>query len=458
MKNAKVGIAGISLLISGWLTAQNTEGILPDLNMPVIQTKYTADPAPIVHNDTVYLYTTHDEDDAEGFKMWEWLLYTSTDMVNWQDRGAVASLKDFEWYKGDNGAWAPQVIERDGKFYMYCPIHGNGIGVLVADSPYGPFKDPIGKPLVWQKEHWDDIDPTVFIDDDGQAYMYWGNPNLYYVKLNKDMISYTGDIVKTPKIEDYQEGPWFYKRGKHYYMAFASTCCPEGIGYAMSDNPTGPWQYKGHIMDHTPSTRGNHPGIIDYKGKSYCFGLNYDIFRLETSRHAERRSVSVAEMQYNPDGTIRELPYFLDCKLEQIEHFNPYRKVEAETMAWGYGLKTTPKNVWGSDRRNQLVTGIDEGEYLMVKGVDFKQGASRFKVSAACHLYGGYIEIRIDSEEGECIGTVHITNTKDKFKEFETNTKEVEGVHDLYFVFKGNRLQKKNLFMLDWWEFKKSDK
>nr|WP_262482817.1 family 43 glycosylhydrolase [Bacteroides gallinarum] len=161
MKNAKVGIAGISLLISGWLTAQNTEGILPDLNMPVIQTKYTADPAPIVHNDTVYLYTTHDEDDAEGFKMREWLLYTSTDMVNWQDRGAVASLKDFEWYKGDNGAWAPQVIERDGKFYMYCPIHGNGIGVLVADSPYGPFKDPIGKPLVWQKEHWDDIDYRI---------------------------------------------------------------------------------------------------------------------------------------------------------------------------------------------------------------------------------------------------------------------------------------------------------
>lgn len=455
MKNVKVGIAGISLLISGWVTAQNTESMLPKLNMPVIQTKYTADPAPIVHNDTVYLYTTHDEDDAEGFKMRDWLLYTSTDMVNWQDRGAVASLKDFEWYKGDNGAWAECVVERNGKWYMYCPIHGHGIGVLVADSPYGPFKDPIGKPLVWQKEHWDDIDPSVFIDDDGQAYMYWGNPNLYYVKLNKDMISCASDIVKLPKIQDYQEGPWFYKRGKHYYMAFASTCCPEGIGYAMSDSPTGPWKYKGHIMDHTPRTRGNHPGIIDYKGKSYCFGLNYDLFRLETSRHAERRSVSVAEMQYNADGTIRELPYFQDCKLEQIESFNPYRKVEAETMAWGYGLKTTPKNIWSSDRCNQLVTSIDEGEYLMVKGVDFQKGTNLFKVAASCHLYGGSIEIRIDSEEGICIGTVHITNTKDAIKVFETKVKNVKGVHDLYFVFKGNRLQQKNLFMLDWWEFHK---
>ena len=105
----------------------------------------------MVYNDTVFLYTTHDEDDAEGFKMLDWLLYTSTDMVNWTDHGAVASLKSFDWVKRDNGAWAEQVIERNGKFYMYCPIHGNGIGVLVSDSPYGPFKDPLNKPLVWQK-------------------------------------------------------------------------------------------------------------------------------------------------------------------------------------------------------------------------------------------------------------------------------------------------------------------
>ena len=134
-----------------------------------------------------FLYTSHDEDDAQGygFKMLDWQLYTSTDMVNWTDHGTIASTKEFAWRKRDNGAWAQQVVERNGKFYMYCPLHGNGIGVLVSDSPYGPFKDPLGKPLVWQQEHWDDIDPTVWIDDDGQAYMYWGNPNLYYVTLRK---------------------------------------------------------------------------------------------------------------------------------------------------------------------------------------------------------------------------------------------------------------------------------
>ncbi|MDA3879640.1 MAG: family 43 glycosylhydrolase, partial [Prolixibacteraceae bacterium] len=115
---------------------------------PVIQTKYTADPAPLVYNDTVFLYVSHDEDDAERFKMLDWLLYTSTDMVNWTEHGAVASLKDFSWAPQDNGAWAIQCIERDGKFYMYCPMHGSGIGVLVADNPYGPFKDPLGKRLI----------------------------------------------------------------------------------------------------------------------------------------------------------------------------------------------------------------------------------------------------------------------------------------------------------------------
>lgn len=446
------------MAFAGVLTAnaQNVNSkTLSKLNLPIIQTKYTADPAPYVHGDTIYLYTTHDEDGAEGFLMKDWLLYTSTDMVNWQDRGAVASLKDFKWYKGDNGAWAEQVIERNGKWYMYCPIHGHGIGVLVADNPYGPFVDPLGEPLVWQKEHWYDIDPTVWIDDDGQAYMYWGNPNLYSVKLNEDMISYSGEITQHPKIKDYQEGPWFWKRNGHYYMAFASTCCPEGIGYAMGKTAMGPWEYKGHIMDHTPRTRGNHPGIIDYKGKSYCFGLNYDLFRFKTSRHAEQRSVSAAEMHYNADGTIQELPYFQDCKLEQIEAFNPFRKVEAETMAWGLGLKTVQLNPWGREKWNQYVTDIDDKEFLLVKGVDFAAGAKSFTASASCHLYGGTIEIRLDSPKGKCVGEVEITNTKDEYRQFSCDLNGAKGVHDLYFVFRAGDEQNKNLFNWDWWEMKK---
>lgn len=416
---------------------------------PIVQTKYTADPAPMVYNDTVFLYTTHDEDDAEGFMMKDWLLYTSTDMVNWTDHGPVASLKSFSWNKRDNGAWAEQVVERNGKFYMYCPIHGNGIGVLVADSPYGPFKDPIGKPLVWQKEHWEDIDPTVFVDDDGQAYMYWGNPNVYYVKLNEDMVSYSGEIVKfSEPLEHYQEGPWLYKRKNHYYLAFASTCCPEGIGYAMSDYPTGPWKTKGYIMRPTSKSRGNHPGIIDYKGKSYVFGLNYDLLKMKTPVHYERRSISVAEMHYNEDGTIQEVPYWADTRLKQIEPFNPFRRVQAETMAWGYGLKVISQ----ADSR-LAVTNINDGEYICVRGVDFaKNKAKNFSVFAHA-LHGGRLVMRIDSLGGRMIGHVEIIKGKETsgYKQYRCTVRNVEGIHDLYLAFEGER--GKDLFDLDSWEF-----
>lgn len=417
---------------------------------PIIQTSYTADPAPMVYNDTVFLYTTHDEDDADGFKMFDWLLYTSTDMVNWTDHGAVASLKDFKWNTRDNGAWAEQVVERDGKFYMYCPIHGNGIGVLMADSPYGPFTDPIGKPLVWQKEHWEDIDPTVLIDDDGQAYMYWGNPDLYCVRLNRDMISTSGDIVKFPRIEDYQEGPWAWKRNGKYYMAFASTCCPEGIGYAMSDSPLGPWEYKGHIMNHTPRTRGNHPGIISYKGKDYVFGLSYDVLRMETPNHHERRNVEVAEMKYNPDGTIPEVPYWRESELNPAGTIDPYHRVEAETMAWGYGLKNGRL-----DSRNLYVGNIDNGEYIIVRNVDFGvSGPKKFQVCAASVKKGGMIELRIGSPDGTLIGKIKIkeTGSVNKYTLNTTNVKNITGIHDLYIVFNGSD-PAGDLFRLDWWKF-----
>ena len=413
---------------------------------PIVQTKYTADPAPMVYNDTIFLYTSHDEDDAEGFKMLDWLLYTSTDMVNWTEHGAVASLKDFSWAPQDNGAWAVQCIERDGKFYLYCPMHGSGIGVLVSDSPYGPFKDPLGKRLIDTDHIWNDIDPSPFIDDDGQAYLYWGNPDVYYVKLNKDMISIEGDVIKiNSKPDNYQEGPWVWKHGKQYYMGYASTCCPEGLGYAMSNSPQGPWEYKGMIMDATDKTRGNHPGIIEYKGKSYAFGHSYDILKSKTSTFYERRSVDAAEMKYNEDGTIRTIPYWNDKGPDQIENLNPFRRTEAETMAWSEGVKTQ------KEQDMIYVTAINDGDYIMVAGADFKDGASKFNVSAQS-FSGGSIEIRLDSKEGRLIGTSKIDKADDSYKIYNSDIDKVGGIHDIFFVFKGKSGE---LFHLDYWEFQK---
>lgn len=449
----------MALTVSLWCGAQN----------PIIQTKFTADPAPMVYHDTIFLYTSHDEDDAFGFKMQNWLLYTSTDMVNWTDHGEVASLKNFKWVNTDNGAWAPQCVIRNNKFYLYCPMpNGMGIGVLVADSPYGPFKDPINKPLI--KNGPDDIDPTVLIDDDGQAYLYWGNPNLYYVKLNEDMISYSGGIVKDSSIAKvkgqsdpfhYQEGPWAYKRNGHYYMAYASTCCPEGIGYAMSNSPTGPWVYKGSIMDGDPRSSGNHPGIIDYKGNSYVFGFNYSIGQQTMARHYERRSICIEKITYNADGTIQKLPFWSVTGVKQLGTLDPYRKVEAETIAFSEGVKTETVTEW--ERHNPwnrgkkiadrvFVTSINNGDYIKVQGADFSKGASSIQVSIAA-MYGGKIEIHTDKINGPLIGTVEVKASAegDTWKTITAPVKNIQGVHDVFFVFKGE----KDLFNFDWWQFNK---
>jgi arabinoxylan arabinofuranohydrolase len=427
----------------------------------IVQTKYTADPAPIVYNDTVFLYTSHDEDDAQGFKMLDWLLYTSTDMVNWTEYGAVASLKDFKWARQDNGAWAVQCIERNGKFYLYCPVHGGGIGVLVADSPYGPFKDPLGKRLIETDHTWNDIDPSPFIDDDGQAYLFWGNPDLCYVKLNEDMISIQGEIVKEPtKPKNYQEGPWVWKRNGHYYLAYASTCCPEGIGYAMSKSITDPWEYKGMIVDASELTRGNHPGIIEYKGKSYCFGHSYDLLKKTTSKFYERRSVDMDEMVYNPDGTIQNRHYWSVDGPKQIGTLNPFKRVEAETMAWSEGVKTNFETEWegafewnrGKKIADRLyATSIHNGDYILVKGVDFATGARSVEVSVS-PLYGGNIEIHTDTVDGPVIATVRVGPQGEggKWKTLSAPASNVSGVHDVYFVFRGE----KELFNFDWWKFK----
>ena len=414
----------------------------------VITTNYTADPAPYVHGDTVYLYTTHDEDNADGFMMYDWLLHTSTDMVNWTSHGAVASLGDIKWTSKTNGAWAEQVIERDGKWFMYVPIHGNGISVLVADNPYGPFKEPLNKALVWQREHWNDIDPTVWIDDDGQAYMYWGNPELYMIKLNKDMISTQGSIVTYPKIKDYQEGPWVYKHGNNYYMTFASTCCAEGIGYAMSDKITGPWTYKGDIMPHSSRSNGNHPGIIDFKGKSYVFGLNYELWRYKSEKmgqkyqHKERRSVGLSEMKYNADGTIQKIDYWPDNGVAQLEDFDPYKRVEAETMSWGEDVRVRKSGTAG----NTVITNLSEGKYTKISGVEFGDaGAESFSASVLNVKKASSITVRLDKVNGEIVG-------KAEFSADGLVTVPLTGAvgkHDVFFVFAGD-------FEADYWEFEDS--
>ena len=290
------------------ITAQN----------PIISHIFTADPSPIVHKGTLYLYTGHDvatETDT-NYKMADWHVFSTKDMATWKDHGAPLSPSTFSWATGD--AYAAQCIERKGKFYWFVStfhkkdaVSGGGaaIGVAVSDSPTGPFKDAIGKALVINemttdmKYGWDDIDPTVFVDDDGQAYLFWGHGTCKWVKLKKNMIEMDGAIT-TFKPKNYIEGPWVYKRKNLYYLVYPGAGTkPEMIEYCTATNIAGPWTYQGIIQENVTNSFTTHPGIIDYKGKSYFFYHNGSL----PTGGSYRRSVCVDYMYYNEDGTIQKI-------------------------------------------------------------------------------------------------------------------------------------------------------
>lgn len=432
---------------------------------PIIQTQLTTDPAPLVCGDRIYVYTGHDEDHADFFWMNEWRVYSSTDMVNWTDHGSPLNQSSFAW--ADDRAWAAQAIERNGKYYWYVCAHskitgGMAIGVAVGDTPTGPFRDALGKPL-FDNGSWDNIDPTVLIDTDGQAYLYWGNPHLYCARLNDDMISIRGEVErieqrvegfgapdmekrdKNVKYKDcYTEGPWISKRGNNYYMLYAAGGVPEHIAYSMSKTPTGPWKYMGNIMPlQDTGSFTNHCGVADFKGHSYFF---YHTGKLGGGFG---RSVAVEEFTYQPDGTFP----IINATAEGVRPIGtlcPYNRVEAETMAWSKGVRSE----WNEDTGVYL-SDIHNGDYIKVREVDFgQQQPLRFEARVASALQGGWLEVRTDSVAGPLVAQVKVPYTGG-WEKWQTVEALVErplvGKHDLYFVFKG--LKGLKLFTFDWWRF-----
>ncbi|GAA4263303.1 family 43 glycosylhydrolase [Dactylosporangium darangshiense] len=422
---------------------------------PIVQTIYTADPAPLVYNGRVYLYTGHDEDGSTNYTMREWRVWSSADMVNWTDHGSPLSLASFSW--ASTNAWAGQAVYRNGKFYWYVPMTNRAtgrmaIGVAVSTSPTGPFSDALGHPLVETGE----IDPTVFIDDDGQAYLYWGNPNLWYVKLNADMISYSGSPAQIPLTTAgfgtrtgnasrptlFEEGPWVYKRNGLYYNVFAARCCSEYIAYSTAPAPTGPWTFRGTVMPSQGASFTNHPGIVDFNGGSYFFYHNGAL----PGGSGYTRSVAVEKFSYNADGTIPTIN-MTTTGAPQVGTLNPYVRQEAETIAWESGVETEPAAEGGMD-----VGWIENNDYIKVKGVGFGAGAASFSAHVASATTGGRIELRLDGANGSLVGTCTVAGTGG-WQTWTTVTCPVSGAtgtHDLYLKFTGGS---GNLFNVNWWQF-----
>lgn len=304
-----------ALLSSSGIFAETQDTTFVANGNPLIKHKFTADPAGLVHNGKVYIYAGHDQCPApkERYEMNEWLVFSSSDMKTWTEHPVPLKPSDFSWAKGD--AWASQVIERDGKFYWYVAvehgsIHGKAIGVAVSDSPTGPFKDARGSALItndmtteYTKISWDDIDPTVIIDDNGQAYLFWGNTQCYYAKLKKNMVELDGPIMPVKNLPRYTEAPWIHKYKGWYYLSYASEF-PEKICYAMSRNINGPWEYKGILNEIAGNSNTNHQSIIEFKNNWYFIYHNGGI---NTQGSSFRRSVCIDRLFYNNDGTIKRI-------------------------------------------------------------------------------------------------------------------------------------------------------
>lgn len=210
---------------------------------------YSADPSARVFNDTLYVYPSHDQDTATWFNMNDWHVYSTTNMIKWKDHGVCLSLNDLSWAK--KYAWAPDCNFKNGKYYFYYPTDQNFIGVAVGDKPYGPFKDPLNKPLISRnttgvKANRDLIDPCIFIDDDGTPYLYFGQNQVNVLQLNNDMISFTDSVKVLQGTDHFFEAVWVHKYKDKYYLSYSG----QGkILYCMADNPFGPFEYKGVILD-----------------------------------------------------------------------------------------------------------------------------------------------------------------------------------------------------------------
>lgn len=287
---------------------------------PIFTDAFTADPACTVVGDRIYAFVGEDKAGVGGwFNMPHWVAYSSSDMVNWTNHGVVMRAADFP-HANPYGAWAAQMVERDGKYYFYVTLDDtrNGkhmIDVAVSDSPTGPYaparseSDPLITDDMTPDSHRAnaDIDPTVFIDDDGTPWMAWGNGDCYIVRLKPDMIHLDGEI-RHVGLRNYPEGPWLFKRKGLYYMVYAADAPgvqPEQIAYATAQSLDGPWSYRGLLTSSARHGFTIHPSVNRFKGKWYFF-YHDGSYMLEGQPGGDcRRHVCVERLRFRRDGSIR---------------------------------------------------------------------------------------------------------------------------------------------------------
>jgi len=435
---------------------------------PIVQTKYTSDPAPMVAPDgKLYVYTGHDEDGSTWYTMNDWQVFSTEDMVNWTEYPSPLGIKNVSW--ANSSAWAAQCCEKNGRYYWYFCANKTGgsmaIGVATSNTPYGKFRS-MTSPL--SNQFWGEIDPTVLIDDDNRAYLYWGNPDLYCAELSTSMLTIKGSPKKVDLNEKsfggykqkysengeektrivgndcYEEGPWIMKHEGMYYLIYAAGGVPEHISYSTSDSPLGPWNYRGVIMPTQGGSFTNHPGVVQYKGHWYFFYHNGAL----PGGGGFTRSVCVEEFQFNEDGSFPTIN-MTSKGASPIGTLNPYERVEAETMATSKGVKSDVES-----GRGVYIKNIDRSDYIRLREVDFGQeGAGSIMVCVKSDQAAGKIRVQISGMTGYQ-AEIDVTENISEWTELQADFKTpVTGIHDVTFNFTSTKAgATSNIFLFDYWQ------
>ena len=468
---------------------------IPGYSNPLIDYDFGADPFALEYNGRVYVYMTADqfEYDQNGniidntySKINSLHVISSADLVNWTDHGFIPVAGPNGVAKWANNSWAPAIaykqIDGQDKFFLYFCNGGGGIGVLEGDSPVGPFTDPLGHALIdgstpgTQGVPWI-FDPAVMVDDDGTGYLVFGggipagqdlNPkSARIVRLGDDMISLDCEPVMIDAPCMFEDGGIHKANGKYYYTYCSNFSgnhsAVEGypgygiICYMVSDDPLGPYEYCGEILQN-PSTYfgvggNNHHAIFNFKGTSY---IVYHAQTLGQAMGIEKgyRSTHINEVEYYADGRI--VPIQADREgISQLETMSPYQLTAGETIAWQAGIKVEACDQPGqglSEVNNRAVTDIQNGDWIAVAGLDFgDKGAASFTASIAAQA-GGAVELRVDSPDGTVVGTLTVPAGDGTYQTLTCDVTGLTGVHNLFMVFTGDD-QAENLMSLDTWQF-----
>jgi len=426
---------------------------------PIASHRYLADPSVLVTEDRVYIYCSNDDESPVegGYNIPNVICISSSDMKNWTDHGSVfRASEDTTWA---TKSWAPAAAARNGKYYLYFGNGGANIGVAVSDSPTGPFKDPLGKPLITHstpgvqpaRNMWL-FDPAVFIDDDGTAYLYCGgngDDNIRIARLNRDMISIDGEVMKM-SAPNFFEAAWVFKRNGIYYFSYSTTPRAQmRIDYMTSDNPTNGFTYRGVLAGQPPFNdhNNNHAAQFQFKGRWYHVYHNRIVARRAGIPTGFRRNLGIEELHFNEDGTIKPVVYTTNG-VTQLAYVDPYKRVEGETFFAEHGVETEPCSEGGMN-----LTDLQNGDWVIVAGVDFgSKGPKKFLVRVASATNGGSIEIRLGGPEGKLIGVCPVKSTGG-WQSWETvscNVTNVTGVSDLCLKFTG---EGEKLLNLNYWQF-----